>query len=69
MARQYFVIKAPKGIVAGVSKVRKSVKLTTRTKYVKAFASFGSAQSFVDSYVHSGYGMSASKVVILPYTK
>ncbi len=69
MARTYFVIKAPKGIVAGVSKARKSVKLTTRTKFVKAFATYGSAANFVDMYIHRGYGMTASKVAILPFTK
>ena len=67
--RNYFVIKTPTGIVAGVSKVRKSVKITKRERFIKAFATFDSAHNFVDMYCHRGYGVNSSKVVILPYSK
>jgi hypothetical protein len=69
MARQYFVIKTPKGLVAGVSKVRKSVKTTKRTKFVKSFATYGSAQKFIDTFGDIGFGMTRSKSVILPFSK
>lgn len=69
MARQYFVIKTPRGIVAGVSKARGVVKTTSRPKFVKSFSTFGSAQKFIDTFADIGFGMTRSKSIILPYIK
>ena len=69
MARTYFVIKTPTGLVAGVSKVRKVVKTTKRTRFVKSFATFDSAQKFVDTFSDNGFGMTRSTVAIFPYSK
>lgn len=69
MARNYFVIRTPSGLVAGVSKARKVVKTTKRAKFVKSFATFGSAQTFIDNYADIGFGFKSSSAVILPYSK
>lgn len=67
--RNYFVIKTPSGIVAGVSKVRKVVKTTKRARFIKAFATFDSAQKFIDTYSDIGFGLKSKSAVILPYSK
>lgn len=67
--RNYFVIKTPSGIVAGVSKARGVVKTTKRTQFVKSFATFQSAQKFIDTYADIGFGLKSRTAVILPFSK